>query len=311
MSYDEILHGHEKQIDDHEARQQAIERSRDPTRKRESDPKPTPYHYGSLLSGGSRIQSSTSTGVTLSQNPFEGAGVGNRATYLAPVSPLLTTVPMMEEFGIGSGLGLAAEVGVGASGVGTRDSVNPPAPSILSTSETVPTMNSTSTLESSSGRSSDLRFLRPHNPADEFVEVDIGGVGTGVVGGSRMISPPPHLSMSFGSWNSDTSQGRRSGISKRSSGTDPGNDPGPGSSDGGYGCGEDEGQRRLLPPQQQEDQHQHYTMESHTTATSVQVEAEREEIKCHLRKRSGSPVSWATPARGTLFIVNQRDSEDI
>jgi len=299
MTYDGILHEHEKQIDDREARRQAIERSKDPNRKRESDPKPTPYHYGSLLSPGGGIQSSTCTGITLSQNPFEEAGVGTRATYLAQGSPLFTTVPIMGEFGVGSGSDLVADVG---GRDGAMDPVNPSASSISNTSGTVPTMSSAPTIGSSSGRSSDPDYLQPDSSAHEFIEVDIGGV----TGGSS-VSPPPHLSMSFGSWNTSSSEGRGSGGSKRSSGVDPGTDPGPVSSDGGYGSEEDEGRRRLLRPRQ----HHGDTTESHTTATLVQTEIVREDVRSHLRKRSGSPVSWATPARGTLFIVNHRNSEDI
>lgn len=298
---------HEKQVDYREAHQQAIERSKDPNRKRESDPKPTPYHYGSLLSSGGRIQSSTSTGVMLSQNPFEGSGVGNRATYMVPGSPLFTTVPKMGEFEIGSGLG----IGAGVLGVGELDGVkepmNPPASSTFCTSGTDPAMNSATTLESSS-RSSDMNYLGPDGSTDEFIEVDIGGAGTGVVAGSGVISSPPHLSMSFGSWNTNTSQGRESGGSKQSSGMDP--DSGPGTSDGGH-RNEDEGQRRLLRPRQHQEQHQQYAMGGQTAATLVQKEITREDFQSHFGERSGSPVSWDSPARGTLFIVNHRNSEDL
>lgn len=206
-------------------------------------------------------------------------------------------MPVMEEFGIGSGLGIVTGVGVGASS----------ASSILDISESVPTMDSAPTLDSSSGGSSGLGYLQSCGSANEFVEVDIGGAGTGV-GGSRVISPPPHLSMSFGSWNSNSSKGRGSGASKRSGGMDPGTDPGPGSKDRGHGE-EDEGHRRLSHHQQ----HQHIrdTMDNHTTTTSVQAETAREGIGGHFRKASGSPISWASPARGTLFIVNYRNSEDL
>lgn len=288
-------------MNDHEARQQAIERSKDPNRRRESDPKPAPYHYGSLLSAsGGRIQTSTSTGVTLLQNPFEGPGVGNRATFMAQGSPLFTTVPIMGEFGVGSG-------DVGRDG--TMCPANPSASSTFSAYGSDPGMSSTSTL--SCGRSSDLDYLSRDGSAEEFVEVDIGGVGTGIVGGSRVISPPPHLSMSFGSWNTNTSKGRDSGGSKRRSGVDSGTDQGPGTSDGSHGSEEDEGQRQLLRPQHHQQHHQAYEAEGHTTATSVQKETEHEDGTSHLRKRSGSPVSWDSPARGTLFIVNQRNSEDL
>ena len=294
-------------MENHEAHRQAIERSKDPTRKRESEPKPAPYHYGSLLAGGSRIQSSASTGVTLSQNPFEGTAVGNRATYLAPASPLLTTVPMMGESGIGSGFGVVAGVG---GRDGASDLMNPSASSsIFNTSGSVPTMDSAPTLDSSSGGSSDLDYLRSHGSANGFVEVDIGGTGTGVVRGSRVISPPPHLSMSFGSWNSGTSKGRGSGGSKQSGGVNPVADPDPRSSEEGQEREQDEVQRLPLLPQQH--QHKGYAIDDHTTTTSVQMEATREDITSHLRRRSGSPVSWASPARGTLFIVNHRDSEDL
>ena len=157
-------------------------------------------------------------------------------------------------------------------------------------------MDSAPTLESSSGGSSDLDYLQSCG-STEFVEVDIG---TGIVGGSRVISPPPHLSMSFGSWNSNTTQGR-SGGSTRSSGMDPGTDPRPGSMDGGRGCVEDEGGRRLLHPH----------LDNHTTGKPVEAETAWEGIRSHLRRRSGSPVSLASPARGTLFIVNHRASEDL
>jgi len=303
MTYDEILHEHEKQIEDQEARRQAIERSKDPNRNRESDPRPTPYHYGSVLSSGGRIQTSTSTGVTLSQNPFEGSGVGNRATYMAQGSPLFTTVPIMEEFGVGSGLGVLPTVGAGGSGFGghdeARDPMNPSASSTFCTSGTDPGMSSAATLESTSCRSNDLDCLPSDGSADEFVEVDIGGVEAEVVRRSRVISPPPHLSMSFGSWNTSSS--------KRSSGVDPVTDPGPGSTDGGHRSEGDEGRRRLLRLQQ----HQRHTVEGHPTATLVQKATAQENVRSHLRKRSGSPVSWAPPARGTLFIVNQRSSEDL
>lgn len=296
-TYDEILHEHEKQIESHEALRQAIERSKDPTRNRDSDPKPTPYHYGSLLSSGSRIQSSTSTGVTLSQNPFEGGSVGNRTTYVAPASPLCTTVPVMGEFGTGSGWDGIAGVGSGARGVdGARDPMNPSTSSVSTTSGSIHTIGSAPSLESDSGRSTNLEYLRTNGSAEELLEVDIGG--------SRVVSPPPHLSMSFGSWNTGSSNGRGSIGSKQSSVDDPGTDPSRRS--------EEEGQRRLLLPGQRHAQHQRDTMESHTTATLVQTETPLQNtIWSHLRKRSESPVSWASHARGTLFIVNQRDSEDI
>ncbi|KAF9783917.1 hypothetical protein BJ322DRAFT_885690 [Thelephora terrestris] len=299
---DEILHEREKQVEDQEARRQAIERSKDPTRQREGDPKPTPYHYGSLLSSGSRIQSSTSTGVTLSQNPFEGTVVGNRATYMAPSSPLFTSVPVMEGSGIDSGWSGAAGIGAGIGGRGgVRDLLNPSASSMSNTSGSVHTVGSAPTLESDSGRSADLDYLRSGGSTDEFIDVDIGG--------SRVVSPPPHLSMSFGSWNTSSSQDRRSAGSKRSSGIDPGRDPDLGTIDEGQES-EGGGHGGLLCPGQHQ-QHQRDTMDTHTTATLVQMEVLRDEIRGHLRKRSGSPVSWAAPARGTLFIVNQRDSEDL
>ena len=301
MTYDEILREHEKQIEDHEALRQAIERSKDPSRVRESDPKPAPYHYGSVLSTGSKIQTSTSTGVTLSQNLFEGSGVGNRATYMAQGSPLFTTVPIMGEFGVGSGFDVVPDVDAGGPGFGEHDGArgpaNPSASSTFCTSGTDMGMSSAPTLELTSCESSNLDYL-PSEGSAEFVEVDIGGVRAEVVRGSRVISPPPHLSMSFGSWNTSSS-----GASKRNSGVNPGTDPGPGSSDGNHGSAEDEGRRRLLRSQQ----HQRHTMGSHTIATLVR----KETFDSHLRKRSGSPVSWAPPARGTLFIVNQRSSEDL
>ena len=205
----------------------------------------------------------------------------------------------MGDFGAGSGAGA---VGVGVFGVeGSHEPVNPSRSSIFSTSGTVPTMDSAPTLESSSGGSTDLDDL-PSCASAEFVEVDIG---TGIVGGSRVISPPPHLSMSFGSWNSNTTQGRRSGGSKRSSGMDPGTDPGPGSNDGSREGGEDEGGRRLLRP------HQRNTIGHHSAGKPAEAETAWEGIRSHLRRRSGSPVSLASPARGTLFIVNHRASEDL
>lgn len=229
---------------------------------------------------------------------------------MAPGSPIFTTVPVMGEFGVGSGMGAAADVGAGASGILERDGAwnptDPSASSTFCTSETDTSVNSAMTFGSTSGKSSDLDYLPRDGSADEFVEVDIGGVGTGVVGGSRVISPPPHLSMSFGSWNTNSSKGRESGASKRNSGVDSGTDPGPDTNDGGHG-NEDEGRRRLLRSQQ----HQRYTIGGHTTATLVQKETMHENIRSHLRKRSGSPVSWASPRRGTLFIVNQRNSEDL
>jgi hypothetical protein len=298
-------------MEDREARRQAIERSKDPNRNRESDPRPAPYHYGSLLSSGSRIQTSTSTGVAVSQNPFEGSGAGNRATYMAQGSPLFTTVPTMGEFGVGSVLGVFPGIGAGGSGFGGHDGAGdlPNASTSLTfyASGTDPGMSSAATLESTSCRSSDLDYLPPDGSADEFVDVDIGGVGAGAVRESGVVSPPPHLSMSFGSWNTGSSKGRGSGASKRSSGVDPGTDPGPGSSDGGHRSEEDEGKRRLLRPKQR----QRHTMGGHMTATLVQKEAAQKNVRSHLRKRSGSPVSWAPPARGTLFIVNQRSSEDL
>jgi hypothetical protein len=301
VAYDEILYEQEKQIDNQEALRQAIERSKDPTRNRDSDPKPAPYHYGSLLSGGSRIQSSTSTGVTLSQNPFEGGSVGNRATYMAPVSPLFTTVPVMGEFGTGSGWDGIAGVGSGTLGEHgrARGPMNSSTSSVsTTTSGSIHTIGSAPTLESDSGRSTDLEYLRTDGSADGSMEVDIGG--------SRVISPPPHLSMSFGSWNTSSSKGRESVGSKQSSVVDPGTDP----SDGGRGG--EEGQRGLLRPEQRHHQRQRDTMESHTTATLVQMEdPPRNTTWSHFRKKSGSPVSWAPPVRGTLFIVNQRDSEDV
>ena len=290
---------------DHEARQQAIERSKDPTRKRESDPKPAPYHYGSLLSSGSaRIQTSTSTGITLSQNPFEGSGVGNRTTYMAQGSPLFTTVPMMGEFGVGPESAVVAGVGTGASGIpgrdGARNPMDPSESSTSCTSGTVPSMSSATTLELTSCRGSGLDYL-PHGDSAEFFEVDIGG--------SRATSPPPHLTLSFGSWDTSVPRGRGSGASKRSDDVDSGPVTGSGTSDGGHG-NEDEGQQRLLRSQSNQ-QNQRHTIESHTTATLVQKEIGQCDTGNHLRKRSGSPVSWASPARGTLFIVNQRNSEDI
>ena len=249
----------------------------------------------------------------LSQNPFEGSGVGNRATYMAQGSPLLTTVPIMGEFGVGSELGVVAGVGADASKVGgcdgARDPMNPSASSTFCTSGTDPTMSSATSLESSF-RSSDLDYLGTDGSAGEFIEVDIGGVGTGVVGGSRATSPPPHLSMSFGSWNTNTSQGRGSSASKRSSGVIPRTDLGPGTNDGGHGS-EDEGRQRLFHPQKSRPQYHRHTMESLATTTLIRKEIVREDIRSHLRKRSGSPVSWASPARGTLFIVNPRNSEDL
>ena len=217
----------------------------------------------------------------------------------------------MGEFGAGLGDSVAG-VGASASVIGghekANDPMNPSTSSISGISGTVPTMDSTLTLGSSSGRSSNLYYPRSCGSVDEFVEIDIGGVGTGVVRGSRVISSPPHLSMSFGSWNSNTSGGRSSGASKQRSGMDPGTDPGPGPGHGGHGNEEDVGQRRFLVPRQQQQLH---TMENHTALTSVQTEAAREDIRSHFRRNSGSPVSWASPARGTLFIVNHRNSEDL
>ena len=299
MAYDEIFHEHEKQIDDQEARRQAIERSKDPTRRRDSDPKPTPYRYGSLLCGGSNTHSSTSTGVALSQDPFEGTSIGARATYMAPGSPLSTTVPVMGELGNNSGWSGAAGVGSGIYTFGgpdvARDPINPSTPSISTiASGSIHTVGSAPTLESDSGRSADLDYLQTDGSSDEFIEVDITG--------SRVISPPPQLSMSFGSWNTNSSDGRGSGGSKQSGAVDP--------RDEGPGC--EDGQRNLLCPGKQQQQHQRDTMESNTTTTLVQVETVQEvTTEIYPRKRSGSPVSWAAPARGTLFIVNQRDSEDL
>ena len=221
---------------------------------------------------------------------------------MAPSSPLFTTVPVMGEFGTGSGWSGAAGLG---TGIGGRDSarglLNPSTSSMSNTTGSLHTVGSAPTLESDSGRSTDLDYLQPGS-AEEFTEVDIGG--------SRVVSPPPHLSMSFGSWNTDSSKDRGSRGSKRSSGIDPGTDPDLGTIDEGQGS-EEEGRGTLLYPGQHQQQHQRDTMESHTTATLVQMEALRDDIRGHLRKRSGSPVSWAAPARGTLFIVNQRDSEDL
>lgn len=226
---------------------------------------------------------------------------------MAPASPLLTTVPVMGELGTGGVAGVGAGTYAIGGCDGARDQMKPSissasnTPGLLSnTFGSVHTIGSAPTLESDSGRSTDLDYLRTDGSADGLLEVDIGG--------SRVISPPPHLSMSFGSWNTTTSKGRGSVWSKQSSGVDPGTDP----SEGGQGSEEEEGQIMLLHPGQHHLQHKRDTIESHTTATLVQVEtASQNTVRSHLRKRSGSPVSWATPARGTLFIVNQRDSEDL
>ena len=218
---------------------------------------------------------------------------------MAPSSPLLVPAPTMGEFGVA---GVCSETRGTGGRDGARDPINPSASSISNTSGSIHTIGSAPTLESDSGRSSGLDYLQTGGSAYEFVEVDIGR--------PRVASPPPHLSMSFGSWNTNSSDGRRSGGSKRSSGV-PGTDLGFGASDGEGATGDEEGRRMLLYPGERH-KHQRDTMESHTTATLVQVETAREEnIRSHLRKRSGSPVSWASPARGTLFIVNQRNSEDI
>lgn len=221
---------------------------------------------------------------------------------MAPKSPLFTTGPLMGEFGTGPGWGGVAGVGSG-SGMRdrARDPTNPSTSSMSSTtSGSIHTIGSAPTLESDSGRSTDLDYLRTDGSADESMEVDVGG--------SRAVSPPPHLSMSFGSWNTGSSKERGSIGSKQSSSVDPGTDPG----DGGQGSEEEEGQRTLLRPGEHHHQHQRDTMETHTTATLVQMEITQQNTTgSHLRKRSGSPVSWASPARGTLFIVNQRNSEDL
>ena len=216
---------------------------------------------------------------------------------MAQGSPLFTTVPIMGEFGVGLGSDAVPGVGAGASGIpgrdGARKPIDPFESSTSCTSGTVPSMNSATTLESTSGRGSDLDYL-PRGDSTEFVEVDIGG--------SRAASPPPHLSLSFGSWDTGVSRERGSGTSKRGDDVDPGPGTGPSTSDGDHG-NEDEGHRRLLRSQSNQ-QHQRHTTESHTTATFVQKGTEQGD-------GSGSPVSWASPARGTLFIVNQRDSEDL
>jgi len=217
---------------------------------------------------------------------------------MAQGSPLFTPVPVMGEFGVGSG-------DVGRDGASCP--VNPSTLPTFCTYGTNPGMSSTTTLDSC-GKSTDLDSLPHDSSADELIEVDIGN---GAVGGSRVLSPPPHLSMSFGSWNTNTSKGRESGVSKRSSGVDPGTDTGPGTSDGSHGSEEDEGQRQLLGSRHHQQEHQQYEVESHTTAALSQEETEHEDGRSHLRKRSGSPISWASPVRGTLFIVNQRNSEDL
>lgn len=215
-------------------------------------------------------------------------------------SPLFTTVPVMEEFGTSSTRSEVSSV-AGAYGIeGSGGAKIPMNPSISSTSNTtgsIHTTGSAPSLEPDSSRSSDLDYLQPGGFADELTEADIAG--------PRVISPPPHLSMSFGSWNTNSSQGRESGGSGRSSGVDPGADPGPGTTAAAQKHEEDEENRRLLRPVQQ----QRYTVGSHTTSTLV--EATRVDVRSHLRKRSGSPVSLALPTRGTLFIVNQRNSEDL
>ena len=222
---------------------------------------------------------------------------------MAPGSPLFTTVPAMGELGTGPGWGEVAGVGAGTHGIegrdGARNLMHPSASSVSNTSGSIHTTGSMPTLGSDSGRSTNLDYLRTDSSVDGLTEVDIGG--------SRVISPPPHLSMSFGSWNTSTSKGQGSVGSRRSSDVDTGTDP----SDSGRGSWEEEGRGRLLRPGQHHHQHQQDTMESYTTATLVQTEAPQITIGGHLRKRSGSPVSWASPARGTLFIVNQRDSEDL
>jgi len=86
---------------------------------------------------------------------------------------------------------------------------------------------------------------------------------------------------------------------------DPGTDPGLGSSDGSRGGEEDDAGRQLLQP------HRLNMMGNHTTGKPAEAETVWEGIRSHLRRRSGSPVSLAPPARGTLFIVNHRASEDL
>lgn len=220
---------------------------------------------------------------------------------MAPGSPLFTTVPVMGEscpgWGGVAGVGAGTHCIEGRSGVG--DLMNPSTSSVSNASGSVHTIGSAPTLESDSGRSTDLDYLRTDGSGDELTEVDIGG--------SRVISPPPHLSMSFGSWNTNSSKERGSIGSKLNSGVDPVADP----SDGGPGSEEEEGQRKLLRPGQC-NQRRRDTMESLTTSTLMQTEMVlHNTTRGHLRKRSGSPVSWASPARGTLFIVNQRNSEDL
>jgi len=227
---------------------------------------------------------------------------------MAPGSPLLPTPSTMGEFGAGSGSSVVTDVYAGVSEVGGRDgatdSTDSSASSTFGTSRTVSMMSSAPTLDSSSCESRDPNYLQPYL-GDEFVEVEIGGVGTGVVRGSRVISPPPHLSMSFGSWNTNTSRGRDSGGTKRSSGVNPEMDPYRGSSEGSHGSEEEEGQLHLLCPQKP----QRFSVQNH--ATTRRTETAREDSRGHLRKRSGSPVSWTPPVRGPLFIVNQRNSEDL
>jgi len=86
---------------------------------------------------------------------------------------------------------------------------------------------------------------------------------------------------------------------------DPGADPGLSSGNGGHAGEMDERRRLLVRPLQR------YTMANHTTGKPMEAGTAREDLRNHLRRGSGSPVSLALPARGTLFIVNNRTSEDL
>ena len=143
-----------------------------------------------------------------------GKGVWDRAKHMAPSSPLITTV-VAGGFGAGSGWSgvVGVRAGIGGCG-GARDLLNPSTsmsntPGFLHTSGSVPT------LESGSGRNTDLDHLQPGCFTEEFTEVDFGG--------SRVISFPPHLSRIFGSWN--TSEDRGSNGLKWSSGINLGTNP--------------------------------------------------------------------------------------
>ena len=104
---------------------------------------------------------------------------------MATSSPIFATGTVMGEFGTGSGWSGAAGLGARIRG---RDSarglLNPSTSSMSNTTGSLHTIASGPTLESDSGRSTDLDYLQPGS-AGEFTEVDIGGSG--------VVSPPPHL----------------------------------------------------------------------------------------------------------------------